>query len=118
MMTIVVIEEAAAVENIDEIAATPGIDVLFIGTSDLSFSLGLRGRQDEPLLDENIARVVAAGRRHGKFLGRPAWSPELVAKHRKQGFQFFQSQTELGLMRLGAKALGLKEVVVKTRTLY
>ena len=105
-----------AVQNIDEIAAAPGIDVLFIGTSDLSFSLGLRGRQNEPLLDENIAKVVEAGRKHGKFLGRPAGSPELAAKYREQGFQFFQSQTELGLIRLGAKALGLKEVA--TRTLY
>lgn len=110
MMTTIVIEEALAVERIDEIAATPGIDVMFIGTSDLSFSLGLRGRQNEPLLDQSIAKVLAAGKKHGKFLGRPAGSPEQVAKYREQGFQFFQSQTELGLMRLGAKALGLKEV--------
>ncbi len=113
MMTMIVIEEALAVENIEEIAATPGIDVLFIGTSDLSFSLGLRGRQDEPLLNEAIAKVVAAAKKHGKFLGRPAWSPELVAQYREQGFQVFQSHTELGLIRLGAKALGLKEVPVK-----
>jgi 2-keto-3-deoxy-L-rhamnonate aldolase RhmA len=118
MMTIIVIEEARAVENIDEIAATPGIDVMFIGTSDLSFSLGLRGRQNEALLDENIARVVEAGRKHGKFLGRPAGSPEQVAKYRDQGFQFFQSQTELGLMRLGGKALGLKQMPANSRTLY
>lgn len=118
MMTIVVIEEALAVENIEEIAATPGIDVLFIGTSDLSFSFGLRGRQNEPLLDQSIAKIVAAGKKHGKFLGRPAASPELMAQYREQGFQFFQSQTELGLMRLGAKALGLKEVRVNTRALY
>jgi 2-keto-3-deoxy-L-rhamnonate aldolase RhmA len=113
MMTIAVIEEVQAVENIAAIAATPGIDVLFIGTSDLSFSLGLRGRQDEPLLEEAIAKIVAAARTHGKFLGRPAGSPELVEKYRAQGFQFFQSQTELGLLRLGAKALGLKEVPAK-----
>ena len=113
MMTMIVIEEALAVENIEEIASTPGIDVLFIGTSDLSFSLGLRGRQDEPLLNANIAKVVAAAKKHGKFLGRPAGSPELVAEYREQGFQVFQSQTELGLIRLGAKALGLKEVPVK-----
>ena len=113
MMTIVVIEEAQAVENIEEIAAAPGIDVLFIGTSDLSFSLGLRGRQNEPLPEEAIAKIVAAAKRHGKYLGRPAGSPELVAKYREQGFQFFQSQTELGLMRLGAKALGLKEAPAK-----
>jgi 2-keto-3-deoxy-L-rhamnonate aldolase RhmA len=113
LLTIVVIEEALAVDNIEEIAATPGVDVLFIGTSDLSFSLGLRGRQDEPLLKEYIAKVVAAGQKHGKFLGRPAGSPEQVTAYRQQGFQFFQSQTELGLIRLGAKALGLKEKAVK-----
>src|SRR5579871_305869 len=102
VVVITIIEEARAVENVDEIAAVPGIDVLFIGTSDLSFSLGLRGRQNEALLDEYIAKVVAAGRKHGKFLGRPAGSPQQVSEFRAQGFQFFQSQTELGLMRLGA----------------
>jgi 2-keto-3-deoxy-L-rhamnonate aldolase RhmA len=105
VLTIAVIEEAAAVEHIEEIAATPGIDVLFIGTSDLSFSLGLRGRQDEPALDAAIAKIVVAGKRHGKFLGRPALSPQQVEECRGQGFQFFQSITELGLMRLGAEAL-------------
>ncbi len=105
VLVICVIEEASAVEQIDEIAAVPGLDVLFIGTSDLSFSLGLRGRQDEPLLDEAIAKVVAAGKKHGKFLGRPAWSPELVSRYHAQGFQVFQSMTDLGLMELGAKQL-------------
>src|SRR6185295_7747683 len=46
VMVVTIVEEAAAVSCIDEIAATPGIDVLFIGTSDLSFSMGYRGRQD------------------------------------------------------------------------
>ena len=100
-----VIEQASAVEHIEEIAATPGIDVLFIGTSDLSFSLGLRGRQDEPLLDEAIEKVIAAGKRHKKFLGRPAGSAEEVVRFREQGFQFFQSVTEIGLMELGAEAI-------------
>ena len=73
-MVITVIEEASAVERIDEIAATPGIDVLFIGTSDLSFSLGLRGQQNEPTLQAAIDKVAAAAKKHGKFLGRPAGS--------------------------------------------
>ena len=118
VLTIVVIEQASAVENIEEIAATPGIDVMFIGTNDLSFSLGLRGKQNEPLLEESIAKVVAAGRRHGKFLGRPAGTREQVAKFHEQGFQFFQSQTELGLIRLGAKALDLKPVPLSSGSLY
>lgn len=112
LFTIAVIEEAEAVAHIEEIAAIPGIDVLFIGTSDLSFSLGLRGRQDESLLQDAIAKVVAAGLKHGKFLGRPAGTPEQVAAFRELGFQFFQSQTELGLLRLGARALGLKPAEV------
>ena len=106
VMVVCVIEQASAVEHIDEIAAVPGIDVLFIGTSDLSFSLGLRGRQDEPLLEEQaVQKVVAAARRHGKFLGRPAATPEEVQRYRAQGFQFFQSLTEIGLMELGAEKI-------------
>src|ERR1051325_11137078 len=62
-MVIIIIEEARAVERIDEIAATPGVDAMFIGTSDLSFSLGLRGDQNHPKLHEAIAKVVEAGKR-------------------------------------------------------
>lgn len=122
VMVVCVIEQASAVQRIDEIAATPGIDVLFIGTSDLSFSLGLRGRQNEPLLDEAISTVVAAGRRHHKFLGRPASTAEEVHRYRQQGFQFFQSVTEMGLMELGAEAilrpLGITRPVPAKKFLY
>jgi 2-keto-3-deoxy-L-rhamnonate aldolase RhmA len=105
VMVVTVIEEACAVECIDDIAATPGLDVLFIGTSDLSFSLGLRGRQNEPKLEAAIERIVAAGQRHNKFLGRPASTSEQVRDYRKQGFQMFQSLTDLGLISLGARHL-------------
>jgi 2-keto-3-deoxy-L-rhamnonate aldolase RhmA len=103
ILVVVVIEEAKAVENIDAIAGTPGIDVLFIGTSDLAFSLGLRGQQDHPRVQEAMAKILAAGKAHGKVLGAPAGDPEQVRKLREQGFLFFQSRTELGLMSLGAR---------------
>jgi len=103
MLSVCVIEEKRALDQVDAIAGTPGVDVLFIGTSDLSFSLGLRGRQqNEPLLEEAIETIRAAARRHNKFLGRPAGSAEEVLRFHREGFQFFQSVTELGLMRLGA----------------
>lgn len=105
VVTICVIEEASALDHIDEIAATPGVDVLFIGTSDLSFSLGLRGRQNEPALDAAIQRIAEAARRHGRFLGRPAGTPEAVRRHMEQGFLLFQMPTEIGLMELGARQL-------------
>jgi len=105
VMTVCVVEEASALDEIDAIAATPGVDVLFIGTSDLSFSLGLRGRQNEPALESAIARIVGAARRHGKFLGRPAGTHEQVRGYMEQGFLFFQMPTEIGLMELGARQL-------------
>src|SRR5271166_3184936 len=59
VLVVAVVEDTMAVSRIDEIAATPGVDVLFIGTSDLSFSLGLRGRQAHPKLEEAVAKIVA-----------------------------------------------------------
>lgn len=122
VLVVCVIEDATGVDQIEEIAAIPGIDILFIGVSDLSFSLGLRGRQDEPMLDEAIAKIVSAAKRHDKWLGRPAGNAEDVEYFHAQGFQFFQTVTELGLMKLGAKALfeplGIKEKLREQSTFY
>ena len=111
---VTVIEDVEGLEHIDEIAATPGIDVLFIGTSDLSFSLGLRGKQDHPRLRKAISRIVEAGRRNGKTLGRPAGTPEQLRKFQKEGFSFFQAGTDTEFMAAGAaqylKPLGKKRV--------
>lgn len=105
VLVITMIEDVEGLENIDAIAATPGIDVLFIGPSDLSFSLGLRGEPDHPRLREAIARIVAAGRQHGKYLGRPALSRQDLARYTKQGFQFFMTRTDLELVAAGARDL-------------
>lgn len=122
VLVVCVIEEEDGVDQIEQIAATPGIDVIFIGVSDLSFSLGLRGRQDEPLLAEAIAKIITAAKRHGKWLGRPAGSAEEVINFHAQGFQFFQTVTELGLMKIGAKVLleplGIKEKPREQSTFY
>ncbi|MBV8706408.1 MAG: hypothetical protein JO028_04415 [Acidobacteriaceae bacterium] len=98
------IEDTTALANIDAIAATPGIDVLFIGTSDLSFSLGLRGRQDEPALREAITKVVEAARKHGKAVGRPLVDAKRYNQLVEEGFTFFQAPTEIGLLTAGAEA--------------
>jgi 2-keto-3-deoxy-L-rhamnonate aldolase RhmA len=98
-----IVEEARAVERIDEIASTPGLDAIFIGTSDLSFSYGLRGRQDDPQLSAAIEKVVEAGRKNNKPVGRPAATPEQIAAFRSQGFSLFQLKTELGFLSAGAR---------------
>lgn len=121
-MVVTVVEDRAGLENIDEIAATPGVDVIFIGTTDLSFSLGLRGVQDGPEHREAVAKIVATAKRHGKFAGRPAASAEKIKEYMEQGFLFFQTATELGLLTAGAKQLlepfGLHGAPPKQKALY
>jgi 2-keto-3-deoxy-L-rhamnonate aldolase RhmA len=122
VMVIVNIEEAEAVENIDAIASTPGVDVLFIGTSDLSFSLGFRGNYDHPRVQEAIAEIVKAGQKHQKILGAPVGAPEQLKKYLDRGFLFFQASTELALLKAGARQflepLGRFDAGPKSKALY
>jgi 2-keto-3-deoxy-L-rhamnonate aldolase RhmA len=105
VLVVVVIEEARAVQEIEAIAATPGVDVLFVGPSDLSFSLGYRGDMGHPVVGEAMAKVRAAAERHGKSAGRLATTPDEISRALEQGFRFLQSATELNLMAAGAATL-------------
>jgi 4-hydroxy-2-oxoheptanedioate aldolase len=57
------IEDMAAVESIDEIASVDGVDLLAVGPSDLSRSLGVSGQPDHPRLIAAIDRVREAVRK-------------------------------------------------------
>lgn len=105
VLVVAVVEDVPGLSNIEEIAATPGIDVIFIGTSDLSFSLGLRGEQKHSKLDAAIAKIVTEARKHGKAVGRPALTVEHIKKFQKQGFQFFMTGTDIEFMARGAAQL-------------
>lgn len=122
ILVIIIIEQAVAVERIDEILDVPGIDVVYIGTTDLSYSLGLRGKMDDPRHREAVAKVVASAQRHHLPVGRPLGSAAQVPEFLKQGFTFFQTPGELNLMGVGAQpildAFGKKGPDAKTRPLY
>ncbi len=105
VLVIAVIEEVSAVEQIEEIAATPGLDVLFVGPSDLSFSLGLRGDMNHPRVQAAMSQVVTAAQRHGKVAGRLATTAAEIERGVAQGFLFFQAGTELSFMAEGARQL-------------
>lgn len=105
VLVVAIIEEASAVEQIDEIAAVPGIDVLFVGPSDLAFSLGLRGDMKHPRVREAMSRVLAAAQRHGKVAGRLALTAEDIREALAQGYRFIQTASELDLMAEGARRL-------------
>ncbi len=63
------LEEAEALRNIDEIVRVEGVDVFFVGPSDLSQSLGYPGQADAPqvkqAIDDALAAIVAAGKMPG-----------------------------------------------------
>jgi 2-dehydro-3-deoxyglucarate aldolase/4-hydroxy-2-oxoheptanedioate aldolase len=59
------IESQTGLDNLDEIATTPGVDVLWVGHFDLSHSLGIAGQLRHPRLVEALRLVAATARRHG-----------------------------------------------------
>ncbi len=120
-MVVIIVEEKQAVENIDEIAAVPGVDVIFIGVNDLAYSYGFRGRQDVPEVQNAIRRVVEACRRNKVPVGRPGSATD-IPQLREQGFSFFQAASELNLMAAGAapvlSAAGKKTPDMRDRPFY
>ncbi len=69
ILTIVMLESPEAIANADAIAAVPGVDVLFIGTSDLTAELGIPGQMGHQKVIDAYQTVGDACRRHGKTLG-------------------------------------------------
>ena len=65
-LLIVQIETANGLQNLDEIATVPEIDVLWIGLYDLANSLGLPGQMDHPQIQAAIDRVLAVCRSQNK----------------------------------------------------
>jgi 2-keto-3-deoxy-L-rhamnonate aldolase RhmA len=83
------IEHPDAVDRVEEIVTTPGIDLVFLGLADLSGSMGYSGEPGHPAVAKAIEKVVYTARRAGVPLGIPVGGPEDVAARVKQGFQFF-----------------------------
>jgi len=97
------IESPEAVEAVEEIAAIDGIDVLFVGPSDLSYSMGMFRQFEEPAFRDAIARVNDAARATGKatgiFLTDVAQVPAALA----DGFQMIALGSDGGYMMAAAR---------------
>lgn len=72
ILTMIQIETRAGVENVEAICAVPGVDLVFIGPNDLAMSLlgYVPARGDEPEFLAAIDKIIAAARKHGKWVGR------------------------------------------------
>lgn len=100
LLTIVQIETKGALEDIDEIAAVPGVDVLFIGPFDLGINIGypiLKGvMRDE--LHSAIATVLKAATKAGKKAGIFCSSGEQAKSYADQGFQMISVATDMAAL--------------------
>jgi len=76
MICMVTIEHVEAVERIDEIMATPGIDIAVIGPGDLATSINKRGQLEDPQVKSLIARAEAGILKSGVPIGGAARSAE------------------------------------------
>ena len=95
---IVQIETRTALENVDEIAAVPGVDILIIGTADLSLDLGDPLNMGSTELATSVLAVGAAAARHGKLWGVAIGSvPEWVERIRSAGASMLVFSSDMRL---------------------
>ncbi len=95
-MVIVQFENAAGVENAEEIMAVEGVDMVMIGSNDLLADMGLTGQYDHPKLKEAYARTIAVCRKLGKHVGVGGLSsrPDLVTELVKIGARYVSTGTD------------------------
>lgn len=86
-LVIAQIESVAGIDNADAIASVPGVDVVWLGQFDLSLSLGVPGRFDDPAYAAAVDRLIEACRGRQKPLGQMIGTPAEGAALRERGFQ-------------------------------
>jgi 2-dehydro-3-deoxyglucarate aldolase/4-hydroxy-2-oxoheptanedioate aldolase len=102
---IVQIESAGLIADADAIAALEEVDVLFVGPADLSHSLGIPGRFDEPVYQDALRMVVGACQAHGKAAGILIYDAAGLPPLLDLGFQFIGLGSEGSFVSAGARAM-------------
>jgi 4-hydroxy-2-oxoheptanedioate aldolase len=99
------IEDREAVDNVDEIAATEGVDILFVGPADLSQSYGIPFQTQSEVMQNAIKRVAEAAAKHGKAWGLPVGSIEAAEKYYEMGARFFACGAAIIILQQGWKQI-------------
>ena len=105
------LEEGQAVDNVEQIMGVEGVDVLFVGPSDLSQSLGYPGRPDTPVVQQAMEHVFSTARAAGRITGS-AGNAEATQRYLDQGVTYLYTHLT-ALLASGSKAF-LDEVRGKT----
>jgi 4-hydroxy-2-oxoheptanedioate aldolase len=99
------IETLGALDEVDQIAAIDGVDLLFVGPADLSQALGCVGQVSHEKVWEAIDRVAAASARHGKPWGTVPAGPDYAARCLQKGCRMLTLANETLALRRGVDAL-------------
>lgn len=100
----VMLESREAIKNAEEIAAVPGVDILKIGGSDLTFEMGIPSQYGHDMIAEAVEAVVAACRKHGKYPGIGGVNDNhLVEKYVQMGMRYTSTGTDVSFMMAGAQ---------------
>jgi 2-keto-3-deoxy-L-rhamnonate aldolase RhmA len=103
ILTIVMLESPEAIANADAIAAVPGVDVLFIGTSDLTAELGISGQMGHQKVIDAYQAVGEVCRKHGKTLGMGGVYDEVnTARYVGMGARFVLTGSDHSYILSGA----------------
>ncbi len=111
-LTFAMIETQTALDNVDAIAATPGIDALFLGPADLSIALSKGGNVD-PMADDvdrKLDAILATATKAAKIMGAYCHTAERAVALAKRGIRFLAVGSDMAFLRAGAAA-ALKTVV-------
>ena len=104
ILSVVQIETLPALTQVEQIAAIAGVDVLFVGPSDLSAALGIPGKLDTAQFQEALDRVVRACRDANIAAGILTGDAQQVDQLVEQGFSFVAVGSDSSLLRAAASA--------------
>ena len=99
------VESPLAVENASAIAALDGVDVLFVGPADLSHSMGIPGRFDEPAFVDALRAVSAGTESAGKAAGILLRSPADLSRYLDLGYRFIGIGSDLNFVVDGVRSV-------------
>ena len=114
LLIMVQIESATALENLDEILAVDGIDVAFIGPSDLCQSLKLKGGVNSPEMKNIVSQVVSCAQKHGKAAGIHIYDAVLAAEFIEKGMQFISCNTDVNAL-IGAMSYSINQIFEESK---
>jgi 2-keto-3-deoxy-L-rhamnonate aldolase RhmA len=103
-MVIAQIETPQAVDEIKGIVAVDGVDVAFVGPSDLTMTLGLLDDRSNPKVVEAMLKVVKACDDAGKVAGIMATTVEEARLAVQRGFRFISLASDMSYIVVGAKS--------------